>query len=62
MVGLLDGTGALDVPRDGILSAFLHIILDIQGIGIDMGDIGAVNCAGDSIGGGVDAVLYGITL
>ena len=40
--------------------AFLYVMLDLWGVGMDLGNIGVVSCAGGSIGRG--DVLSGIAL
>ena len=44
----------------GTLSAFLHVILDLWGVGVGLDDISVVNYTGDSIGSNV--VLSGMAL
>ena len=50
------------MPWSGTLSVLLHIILDFQGVGIGLCNIGTVCCARCSIGCGVVIVLCDIAL
>ena len=58
----VDSAGAWGLPWGGTLSVFLHIILDVQGVGNGFDDIVTVSHTWGSIGVDVVTMLWGIAL